>query len=1070
MSGTGFPHQVIRASAGTGKTHHLALRFIGLLAAGTPPDQILATTFTRKAAGEILDRVLLRLAQAAADNQARKKLADEIGIQSLTKEKCRAILLSTVRQLHRLRVGTLDSYFIEAASSFGHELGLPPGWSICDELVDAALREEAIQRVLARGKPSDLLTLVHSLTKGAAARSVSQLVSEIVSSLLELHREAKPEAWEQIAISKGLTETEISKTISAVALFDLPEGQLRTTRDKDLAKTQLGDWESLIQSGFAAKILAGDYTFNRKPLPPELVSLYERLLKHAGSVLVDQVARQTKAAYELLTRFIEEYRALQLDERALRFGDITFRLADRVDALPAEWLEFRLDGGSKHLLLDEFQDTAPGQWRVIRAVARRATSKSGGSFFCVGDTKQAIYGWRGGVAEIFDALDSELTGLSCSELATSYRSAQPVIDTANAVFQNLSRHPNLDKFADAVKQWQDAFPLHSTARSELAGHVSLSTAPEAREGEDQTTVLLAHVADQVAAAAAHAPQASIGVLVRTNEAVARLIYLLRDRGIPASEEGGNPLIDSPAVELILSLLKLADHPGDSIARFHVAKSPLAKHVGELVNVTPSPNSDECGYDDVSAWKISQDLRRQLLEVGYGPTIYEWAKRLASSCDERDRSRLQQLIELAYEYQPASTLRTDDFLRLVQKKRIADPTSSDVRVMTIHQAKGLQFDIVFLPELSGQLVGQRDQFIAGRPGPTEPVNVVCRLVNEQVRQFFPPALQELFEDDTRREVAESLCVLYVAMTRAIHSLHMIIPPARANERSIPKSYAGLLRATLAADKPATGGKSLYEHGDVKWFRSLAPAPKAERLKPEKQQDATLAIRLGKAAPLHQRSLERKSPSMLEGGNRQPGARALVSRTSHSLVTGTLMHAWMEQISWLDEGVLSDQKLTDVAKALRGEIGDVSDELDDLIGAFREQMKAPAIAAVLRKAFYDSPENLQLPGQKQKQWPGKVDLTVCCERHFAIRDQAAIAVGSIDRLVLLNHEGVLLAADIVDFKTDELKPGDTAALVQRVTFYRPQLEAYRTAVAQMLRLDRGLVGARLVFTAAGAVESL
>src|SRR4051794_33096183 len=102
-----FPNVVIRASAGTGKTYQLAVRFIGLLAAGARPDEILATTFTRKAAGEILDRVLSWLANAATDGTERKKLSAEIGKQ-LTPEKCREMFITMVRRLHALRVGTLD--------------------------------------------------------------------------------------------------------------------------------------------------------------------------------------------------------------------------------------------------------------------------------------------------------------------------------------------------------------------------------------------------------------------------------------------------------------------------------------------------------------------------------------------------------------------------------------------------------------------------------------------------------------------------------------------------------------------------------------------------------------------------------------------------------------------------------------------------------------------------------------------------------------------------------------------------------------------------------------------------
>jgi ATP-dependent exoDNAse (exonuclease V) beta subunit len=457
------------------------------------------------------------------------------------------------------------------------------------------------------------------------------------------------------------------------------------------------------------------------------------LLKHAESILVGQLARQTEATHQLLSRFAEHYHALQLEERVLRFSDVTFRLGGAAEVIAPERLAFRLDGGIRHVLLDEFQDTAPAQWRVLRSLAQSVTSKSGNSFFCVGDAKQAIYGWRGGVAEIFDALDGELSGLAARGLNTSYRSAQPVIDAVNQVFQNLTSHPYLDKLSEPVAAWQAAFPEHSTARTMLAGHVTLTTAPAAGDDEEQKDVLFRFAAERICEFVEAAPRANVGVLVRTNAAVARLIYLLRELGIPASEEG--TLIDSPAVELILSLLKLADHPGDRVARFHLATSPL----GEALELSSH-------RDDRAASRIGQRLRRQLLDDGYGATISAWAQRLAASCDQRDLNRLQQLVELAYGYQPQSTLRADDFIRLVQTKRIADPTSADVRVMTIHQSKGLQFDAVFLPELEGKLVGQPELFVAGRPGPTNQ-NVVRRLANADVRQFLSPPLQS-FSTTTR----------------------------------------------------------------------------------------------------------------------------------------------------------------------------------------------------------------------------------------------------------------------------------------------------------------------------------
>ena len=312
----------------------------------------------------------------------------------------------------------------------------------------------------------------------------------------------------------------------------------------------------------------------------------------------------------------------------------------------------------------------------------------------MGDAKQAIYAWRGGKSEIFEALDGDLVGLEKRPLTKSFRSSPPVIDAVNRIFKELPRHTNLERYEQAVHQWCDVFPEHTTSRSDLPGYVELRTAREAGEGEHADSVKLAYAAEQVRELIARAPGRSVGVLTRRNDIVNRLIYELRVRHVAASEEGGGRLTDSPAVQVILSLLKLADHPGDSVARFHVAQSPLAAHVGYRNHA-----------DHPRTWKLSHEVRARLLQDGYGPAIQCWAELLEPSCDRRDRSRLEQLVESGYAYEQFATLRTSDFLRYVELERVADPTAAHVRVMTVHQAKGLQFDIVVLADLDAKLVGQ-----------------------------------------------------------------------------------------------------------------------------------------------------------------------------------------------------------------------------------------------------------------------------------------------------------------------------------------------------------------------------
>ena len=120
-------HLVIRASAGSGKTFQLTNRYLRRLMEQTPADEILAATFTRKAAGEILERVLLRLAKAARCDADGVELAKAIGAGEFTSSDFRTVLADLLSDLHRLRVGTLDSFFARLATNFTLELGLPPG-------------------------------------------------------------------------------------------------------------------------------------------------------------------------------------------------------------------------------------------------------------------------------------------------------------------------------------------------------------------------------------------------------------------------------------------------------------------------------------------------------------------------------------------------------------------------------------------------------------------------------------------------------------------------------------------------------------------------------------------------------------------------------------------------------------------------------------------------------------------------------------------------------------------------------------------------------------------------------
>ncbi len=373
---TRHPNTLIRASAGTGKTFQLSNRYLALLNSGVTPDQILATTFTRKAAGEILERVIQRLAEAAVDESKRAELAEFIDAENLSQSRCYALLRTVIQNLHRLQICTLDAFFAQLAGSFSLELGLPTGWTILEQIRDQALRNEAIELTL-QENPSEVTRLIHLMAKGEARRSVSDLLRSTVSQLYNLYLETDSQAWHRIPRPRLLNSDKLSRAIQTLETVPLPKHKtFEKTRSSDVDAVTAGDWETFVGKGLAAKVLAGETMYCRKEISEEVVAAYQPLIKHARAVLLEQMAQQTEATYKLLDQFHTHYQRLKYQARALRFEDVTRSLVGQPALGNIRQQYFRLDTYLDHLLLDEFQDTSLIQWQVLQPLATHVTRRS----------------------------------------------------------------------------------------------------------------------------------------------------------------------------------------------------------------------------------------------------------------------------------------------------------------------------------------------------------------------------------------------------------------------------------------------------------------------------------------------------------------------------------------------------------------------------------------------------------------------------------------------------------------------------------------------------------------------
>jgi len=810
------------------------------------------------------------------------------------------------------------------------------------------------------------------------------------------------------------------------------------------------------------KLAAGEETYARHPIGDDVRGVLEPLVAHAASRLVAELARQNEAARTLLERFEGAYAALKRERGAYRFEDLPLALAPGPAAAPgtpgdplaARELDlwYRLDGRIDHLLVDEFQDTSSLQWRILEPLATEILADGTGtrSFFCVGDVKQSIYGWRNAEPRLLAGMAARYPQLEPEPLTTSYRSSQVVLDAVDRVFEDLDANGALASrppaAREAARAWCAAFAPHAAAR-ELPGAAHLVEASVDRgdgESVEPAAAVLRVAADRVAAIAAEAPGATVGVLLRRNRDIPRWIYALAARGIRASGEGGNPLTDSAAVLLVVSLLAFADHPNDTAAAFHVATSPLAGAAG----LGPEMDAAERSA-------AARALREQLVRGGYGAFCAALEPLVAEHFGGWDRRRYAQLVDLAHAYDARATLRPTDFVDQVRELRVEDPASARVKVMTIHASKGLEFDAVVLPELDGDLRRNRSAWLTDRPDAAGPITSVSRRPKDAVAAL-DPELERLTDVARARDVHELASVLYVAMTRAAHRLDLVCAPAPKGSAD-PLSYAAVLRAALveegvdAADAPEAGGsRVLWSHPEsaVVWF----PAPAEPEPEPEREAAAVEPVReLAFAAGAPRRGLARRSPSAEEGGGRATARELLSSVDAAARARGTLVHRWLEEVEWLEEFALDDAQLDALGAALEPD----AERRRAALGELRAALDREPIARALRRPAA----------------PPGTEYEVGRERGFSLvlqddGGQPVLWSGAIDRVVLERRAGELVRARVIDYKTDRVDP---AGLGERVEHYRPQLEGYRRVVARLTDLPLDAVEAELLFLHPGlAVE--
>ena len=865
---------LILASAGSGKTFQLGNRVIGLVAGGVEPEKIVALTFTRKAAGEFADSVLTKLAKAASDEVAAADLRRELGQADADFE---AALEKVVRALPRFTLGTMDSFFAKVVRGFQYELGLtggkfsllegPRAEAAADELL-AAILGEALE-----GENGDeFLHAFRRATMGKEGQGVLKSLRTFVMAWQGLYRAKRDCEWGPGWLA-GVEVDDWEKQKAALlakAARGLEGHDYTDKRQQDaLAKVlvlleghsigsgSLGGAKSLLESILKAAETDG----------PLRVKFQKEFLigGPAGEALRDAVllvARCEMAAALLRTRAVREVVAVYdaLCERDLRckgllgFDDLKELMGQWVKSedarLRREAVDFRLDARYDHWLLDEFQDTSGSDWMGLVPLIDEAAGDGEGSVFIVGDRKQAIYAWRGGEVGLFDeVMERYRSNLEIEPLVESWRSCPEVLALVNQVCGDVSWLRELFGEAASGWQWQDHFSAPPLQKPSKRGEARV----EVVEGKWEDT--LERLGGLLEELGVGKRAMTCGVLVRNNSTVREIADDLRARGFDVIEEGQRqPAKDHPVGILLSHLLKWLGDPADAFAWEVVEMSPLAGKLRAKFGEFPA--------------EIWEGLLREASNLGFAGMIEVVVELCWAEWSEFGKRRAGDLLTALASLDAQGVLSVQEAAEWVERLAVSQsPGVAAVQVMTIHKSKGLGFDIVILPDVPNGGIPSAAHFEVA-----EGEGWISAPPPRWARDLIPK-MREAEQKWGVGQTYESLCMLYVALTRSKRGLYVLLEPPSKQQDAAHPSLANWLAGAVKSDgQPGI----IYQAGNPDWIAEL-PLLNA---KPDQLHSPTLPPAVARP--------ERTSPTI---------GKSTVSAAGQYF--GTQVHQALEQITWLDE---------------------------------------------------------------------------------------------------------------------------------------------------------------------------
>ena len=1094
---------LLQAPAGSGKTTVLTCRLLALLATVDAPEEVLAITFTRKAAAQMRNRVLEALHSAASGVGARELEAPHAAAAWQREQALGWKLLETPA---RLRVMTIDAFCqsLCAQLPIATRSGLRPevapnarpmyaaaarrvleraladselvtsaqllfarvdnDWSRLEELLILMLAQRAhwLPRVLAAdGAGVSLEARVAASLRSVIAGRLGAALTGIPASLLEigtsLARHAAQTLQEPFATGALRPEPEdLLRWRYLCALTVTGAGEWRKQWNRNLGflpehkqeKHEVKEWVAAFASVPGALVLVNEVL----ALPDAVIAAADTAALAALSLLLRH------AAAELQLEFADQGRVDFAAVAAAARAGLTEQ------GQPTD-LALRCGNALRHVLIDEFQDTSFDQFELLRALTAGWEPGDGRTLFAVGDPMQSIYQFR--EAEVGLFLRARATGvgalrLTALQLRCNFRSAPPLIDWVNGLCMEM--FPAHDDPRLAAIRYLRSLAARSELRGGVQVHAVASQAPEEEA---------AQICALVRECRARDPGVSIAVLVSARHHAVPIALALQTAGIAVRGVRLEPLRERAVARDLGALARAIQHLGDRSAWLALLHAPCC-------GLSFAQLQQLCEGEGATIWELSGDAARaRLLDadavarlariraalapalLGAERALPLWQRvdrawlRLGgpAACGEaRDLLDAQEFIQTLAAEPDAETLAGDAFDDFAAELYAAPAAAGGaVEILTMHGAKGLEWDVVIVPGIGRVQRGDREPLLnwlelPGTAADTELLLAPISVAGSRGERSLARYIQGLRRARARLERAR---LLYVAATRARRELHWFgTAPVDADGKLAPRSDTplGLLwpavsrafqaAADAAAAAAAAGSEPLLALASGSESAPPSPPPTSWRL------PADWSPR-GMAAPVDAERFELSlRDTAVEPEYQWVGLAARA--------VGTIVHAELQRLAQLE----SLPQAPDIAAA------DYAGWLAELgVEAAERAAAAGRIHAALA-ATLDDERGRWLLGSG----PGSGHAQAYSELRLTGVHEGRIVNVIIDRL-LVEADGERW---VVDYKTSSHEGGDLDGfLAQEELRYRPQLQRYAALVRAQAP---GAVRAALYFPLLGTFREI